>query len=230
MKAIDGWHRFPWQRQLTIFQNEPRPRPSIIVGIEVDVGTRPDWHKWWPRPLGIVQWTMASSRGHPIMLDTLRRVSEAVNPYIDDGQAEVAGLLNGTKAEVHRHLDAVVEKSGPGPFTDSVLRCRSLYQGNGCVLLLIGYRRSRCQVQRYLASSTESAKRRYPLYGRRWARRCPCLVHYSFLTRNWSIWRWRLVPRLSSGASSFQRKLESSAWIVRRCIAFQEMYIDARGR
>lgn len=90
----------------------------------MDVGTRVDWHKWWPRPLGIVQWTIASSRGHPIMIDTLRRVSEAINPYSIDEQGAMQGVLNGTKAEVHRVLDAVVEKSGPGPFTDSVLRCK----------------------------------------------------------------------------------------------------------
>ena len=58
------------------------------------------------------------------MIDTLRRVSEAVNPYTSAVEADKAGVLNGTKAEVHRHLDAVVEKSGPGPFTDSVLRCK----------------------------------------------------------------------------------------------------------
>lgn len=57
------------------------------------------------------------------MLDTLRRVSEAVNPYSDQARPGDQGILNGTKAEVHRVLDAVVEKSGPGPFTDSVLRC-----------------------------------------------------------------------------------------------------------
>lgn len=32
--------------------------------------------QWWPRPLQISQWTMASARGHPVMLDTVRRVVE----------------------------------------------------------------------------------------------------------------------------------------------------------
>ena len=27
------------------------PLPSVIVGIEADVGGREDWHDWWPRPV-----------------------------------------------------------------------------------------------------------------------------------------------------------------------------------
>lgn len=26
-------------------------QPSVIVGIEADVGDRHDWHDWWPRPV-----------------------------------------------------------------------------------------------------------------------------------------------------------------------------------
>lgn len=25
--------------------------PSVVVGIEADVGDRQDWHDWWPRPV-----------------------------------------------------------------------------------------------------------------------------------------------------------------------------------
>lgn len=122
MKPIDGWHRFPWQRSLTVFQNEPRARPSLIVGVEVDVGERGDWKKWWPRPLGIAQWTIAGTAGHPVLIDTMRRVSEAVNPYPQPG-ASVNEVQEGLAEQSHRNLDAVVEKTGPGPFTDAVLRC-----------------------------------------------------------------------------------------------------------
>ena len=99
--------------------SEPiEPTPALIVGIEQDVNDRPDWHQWYPRPVGIVQWTIASSRGHPVMLDVLRRVSHAVNPVADindDDEPEA-------QESASRKLEAVVEKTGPGPFTDSVLR------------------------------------------------------------------------------------------------------------
>ena len=121
MKPIDGWHRFPWQRSLTVFQNEPRARPSLIVGVEVDVGDRGDWKKWWPRPLGIAQWTIAGTAGHPVLIDAMRRVSEAVNPFPQPGVHEAQ---EGIAEQSHRNLDAVVEKTGPGPFTDAVLRCK----------------------------------------------------------------------------------------------------------
>ena len=25
--------------------------PSVVVGVEADVGGREDWHDWWPRPV-----------------------------------------------------------------------------------------------------------------------------------------------------------------------------------
>lgn len=116
LKPVDGWHRPPWLRNLNLFVDEPRRDPAIIVGIEVDVGSRPDWHTWWPRPLGMVQWTIASTKGHPILLDTMRRVVDAID------QANSTAL---SVEGQHRSLDSVVEKTGPAPFTDSVLRCKS---------------------------------------------------------------------------------------------------------
>ncbi|KAK4701258.1 hypothetical protein P7C70_g4976, partial [Phenoliferia sp. Uapishka_3] len=78
--------------------------PSIIVGVEADVGNRHDWHSWWPRPLQFSQWTIASARGHPVLIDSIRRV------------VEMALLPLPTP------LPSVMERTGPGPFTDAVLR------------------------------------------------------------------------------------------------------------
>ncbi|GAA5963727.1 hypothetical protein JCM3765_006828 [Sporobolomyces pararoseus] len=79
--------------------------PSCIVGVEADVGDRRDWAKYWPRPLQFSQWTMASTRGHPIMLDAVRRVVEqALAPVPKDNKPV-----------------SVMERTGPGLFTDSVL-------------------------------------------------------------------------------------------------------------
>ena len=126
LKPISGWHRPPWQRIPSNYEDpDLYPIPSLIVGIEQDVGTRSDWHDWWPRPLGLAQWTIASTRGHPIMLDVLRRVQETVNPV----NSTTASAAKNIQEGAHRNLDAVVEMTGPGPFTDSVLRCESVLIG-----------------------------------------------------------------------------------------------------
>lgn len=40
--------------------------PSVVVGIEADVGDREDWHDWWPRPVSSpvirLPWRLTSSR------------------------------------------------------------------------------------------------------------------------------------------------------------------------
>jgi alpha 1,6-mannosyltransferase len=52
--------------------------PSVIVGIEADVGEdREDWHDWYPRPLQVVQWTLASAPFHPIALQAVLRAAYA---------------------------------------------------------------------------------------------------------------------------------------------------------
>lgn len=52
--------------------------------------------QWWPRPLQISQWTMASARGHPVLLDTVRRVVEMA---LEDPNAQ---------------KKSVMERTGPG--------------------------------------------------------------------------------------------------------------------
>lgn len=113
--------------------------PALIVGVEADVGDRKDWHEvrlasfcglavararrqkkpadrlmyaqWWPRPLQISQWTMASARGHPVMLDTVRRVVEMA---LEDKNATSR---------------SVMERTGPGQ--------SSLVYRPPCVCLLL---------------------------------------------------------------------------------------------
>jgi len=70
LKSFDHWGANPEERSAS-----PGPA-SLIVGIEADVGDREDWHQWWPRPLQICQWTIASAPFQPALIDTLRRVYE----------------------------------------------------------------------------------------------------------------------------------------------------------
>ncbi|KAF8514503.1 nucleotide-diphospho-sugar transferase [Gautieria morchelliformis] len=92
--------------------------PGTIVGVEADVGDRADWHDWWARPLQIVQWTMSSSPGHPLFLDTVRRI------YARTVEAE-RNLRADASIDAMGNLDknmSVLEWTGPAVFTDATLR------------------------------------------------------------------------------------------------------------
>ncbi|UZJ56088.1 hypothetical protein CBS101457_005408 [Exobasidium rhododendri] len=52
--------------------------PQVVVGIEVDVPDVTGWETFWPRPIQIVQWTMSGVPGHPIYLDSIRRVVDSM--------------------------------------------------------------------------------------------------------------------------------------------------------
>lgn len=103
---------------LNLSNAESGPKPAMIIGIEQDVGTLRNWHSFWPRPLGMVQWTMASTRGHPILIDTMRRVSEAVE------RISVSTITGHGQTGAARDLWSVIETSGPAAFTDATLRCK----------------------------------------------------------------------------------------------------------
>ncbi|WVQ93038.1 hypothetical protein IAU59_000102 [Kwoniella sp. CBS 9459] len=106
--------------------------PAVIVAIDVDVHSYEHWEDSWPRPLGICQWTLSSAPSHPIFLDAVRRVVNAsrvvqdwefwrmteIQRLNDEGKSNEAQEL----ADQHRdHAMNVMEWTGPGLFTDSVL-------------------------------------------------------------------------------------------------------------
>ena len=113
--------------------------PSVVVGIEADVGGREDWHDWWPRPLQIVQWTMASAPAHPIAISAILRIMHETGRAIDWAREHAMNMkfLN----ELGRYDDAkalatvnvmdepgeggpvgVMAWTGPGVWTDATLR------------------------------------------------------------------------------------------------------------
>ncbi|KAK4688270.1 hypothetical protein P7C73_g1849, partial [Tremellales sp. Uapishka_1] len=108
-------------------------RPSVIVGIEADVGTREDWFDWWPRPMQIVQWTMASAPSHPIALQALLRILQSTASAIDwsHENSELVDSLQGADLP-DKPLTVMSEPkeggpvgvmawTGPGVWTDAVL-------------------------------------------------------------------------------------------------------------
>ena len=114
-----------WRRSLATY-------PSVLVAIDVDVHHRPHWEDGWPRPLGICQWTLSSAPHHPILLDAVRRVVNAtkvVQEWDEWRFTEVARLrLEGMMKEADDlekqgkdHIMPVMEWTGPGLFSDSVL-------------------------------------------------------------------------------------------------------------
>ncbi|TYJ57723.1 hypothetical protein B9479_001577 [Cryptococcus floricola] len=117
-----------WRSQLST-------HPSVIVAIDVDVHAFVNWQNSWPRPLGICQWTLSSAPNHPIFLDAVRRVVNASHVVEDwekwrEGEIERLELekadgwekaVEDLKKQKRDHAMNVMEWTGPGLFTDSVL-------------------------------------------------------------------------------------------------------------
>ncbi|KAF9519774.1 glycosyltransferase family 32 protein [Hydnum rufescens UP504] len=77
LRSIDGWGK-----GATNYGDQKYPgRPSLIVGIEADVGEREDWHRWWARPVQLCQWTFASTPLHPVLIDAVRRIYEHTREF-----------------------------------------------------------------------------------------------------------------------------------------------------
>ncbi|KAG9098155.1 membrane-bound alpha-1,6- mannosyltransferase Initiation-specific [Ceratobasidium sp. UAMH 11750] len=119
-----------WGQGAEVRGPESAGLPSVVVGIEADVGIRPDWHQWWPRPLQIVQWTFAAAPLHPILIDTVRRIHHVTavvqahkNETISAKEAS-GNIKHWVGGELLREDGAVsiMEWTGPGVFTDSVIR------------------------------------------------------------------------------------------------------------
>lgn len=109
--------------------------PAVIVAVDVDVHAKQGWERYWPRPLGICQWTLSSAPNHPIFLDAVRRVvnsSRVVQAWEEQRDEEVTRLEREQPRGWSREVDrlrklgrseamSVMEWTGPGLFTDSVL-------------------------------------------------------------------------------------------------------------
>jgi len=99
--------------------------PGVIVGIEADVGGRVDWHDWWARPVQICQWTLAGAPYHPIFVDAIRRIYERT---LIMSKSKNKNELLGEESEESKaagmgeFVKTILEWTGPGVFTDSVVR------------------------------------------------------------------------------------------------------------
>lgn len=81
LKPVNQWGNIDaitWDLGGQVDPDIARRPPQVVVGIEVDVPDVTGWETFWPRPIQIVQWTMSGAPGHPIYLDSIRRVVESM--------------------------------------------------------------------------------------------------------------------------------------------------------
>lgn len=72
-------------------------------------------------PIQLVQWTFAAAPGHPILIDTLRRLVSSLD--LDPSSLTRSRIFSDANIESEaQRIMRVVRSSGPGPFTDAVLR------------------------------------------------------------------------------------------------------------
>ncbi|SCV72703.1 BQ2448_4240 [Microbotryum intermedium] len=85
---------------------EKRPQgfteASLVVGIEADLIHYPTWAKRDTRPIQIVQWGFGSARGHPVMIDAIRKVYNKLVALTPDETVQI------------------LETTGPAPWTSAV--------------------------------------------------------------------------------------------------------------
>lgn len=104
----------------------------MIIGIEADVHSHPQWHEQWPRPLGICQWTLGAAPSHPIFLDAARRVvnsTKVVRDWEEWRASEIQNLRKVGREAAAAELESkqrgdvmpVLDWTGPGLFTDATM-------------------------------------------------------------------------------------------------------------
>ncbi|KAJ4150484.1 hypothetical protein LMH87_011232 [Akanthomyces muscarius] len=86
-----------------------RESVGMVIGIEADPD-REDWADWYSRRIQFCQWTIQSKPGHPILRDTIARITNAT-----------LGLkANGKLSSMHGS-EGVVDLTGPAIWTDTIM-------------------------------------------------------------------------------------------------------------
>jgi len=124
LQPIDTWGQYPD----LLDTKGGTGGPSLIIGVEADVGDRIDWHTWWPRPLQMCQWTLSSAPFHPVFIDVVRRIHEytvKIEQWKDEqgltGDAGVEAIKKLMDGNVNDSKLSVMDWTGPGTFTDAVM-------------------------------------------------------------------------------------------------------------
>jgi alpha 1,6-mannosyltransferase len=90
-------------------ETSPANTVGLIVGIEADP-TREDWNLWYSRRVQFCQWVMRAKAGHPVLRETVARITESTlrRKREDNLMADNLESLN------------IIEWTGPAVWTDSI--------------------------------------------------------------------------------------------------------------
>jgi len=87
----------------------PANTVGLIVGIEADP-QRDDWAIWYARRIQFCQWVMRAKVGHPVLRETIARITEGTLKRKAEGNLDVSGM----------EVLSIIEWTGPAVWTDSI--------------------------------------------------------------------------------------------------------------
>jgi alpha 1,6-mannosyltransferase len=90
-------------------ESSPANNVGLIVGIEADP-TRDDWNLWYSRRIQFCQWVMRAKVGHPVIRDTVVRITEETLRRKMIGNLTIVGMTS---------MD-IIEWTGPAVWTDAI--------------------------------------------------------------------------------------------------------------
>jgi alpha 1,6-mannosyltransferase len=90
-------------------ETSPAKTVGLVIGIEADP-TRDDWNLWYSRRIQFCQWVMRAKVGHPVLLETVARITETTLKMKKEGTLIGDGLA----------ALSIIEWTGPAVWTDSI--------------------------------------------------------------------------------------------------------------
>lgn len=90
-------------------ETSPANTVGLIVGIEADP-TREDWAIWYARRVQFCQWVMRAKVGHPVLRETIARITEMTLKRKEEGLLSIEGMKS----------LSIIEWTGPAVWTDAI--------------------------------------------------------------------------------------------------------------
>ena len=103
-----------------------RSPPALVVGIEWSGRTETNLlNPLFSRSVGVVQWTFGATKGHPVILDAIRRVVRHSHQAM--GTPDPSGPATGPLHFDPDNDRMVLEWSGPAVLSDALARCARVF-------------------------------------------------------------------------------------------------------
>jgi len=109
----------PWHDLVTDTNFSSNSSAGIVLGIEADCSPDKDdyWRMGYSYPVQLTQWTLASSPGHPILLNFM----DALQGTLDDVAQRNGGTLSSTDASEELQQIGTLELTGPVAVTEAAM-------------------------------------------------------------------------------------------------------------